>query len=244
MRGINVQYLDKLVLDSIMNLENIINMGYDNKELVEKSKKFTSALKINQSKKVELQKQKSNIVKLVLSGKIDEDDIDFKETLDKLTKEIADNLLSETRHKKELTIIEQKDYILEVAKQGVAQFKKIKNEKEKANFISILIQNIYILWNEENRHYEIEINFKINHLENYLVTKKLMIQRDGKNSDFSTVTKILSESVSIQSMLLVGDEDGIRDPMIDINFGVNANSIEYTVHGKDKNGKALPPKYA
>ena len=120
-------------------------------------------------------------------------------------------------YEKELTIVGQKERLLEFSRKRIIELKKIKVPEEKTEFIRNIIKDININWDNETLDYDILINFKINKLENYLMTKEIVVNRtrviNGK-----AVAKILTENVTIRNIINVDENYEVQFNEASVNF--------------------------
>jgi len=221
-RGFNVRDLNEIVINDILDLENIVNAVFDDKEFKVRTDSFkrkhiTTVEKIN-----ELQQQKDRLFKLYAGGKIKESDIDKQiGSIDRLLDRLE---TLEKNQSKELVIAKEKDAILEVVKEGVAEFKKLKQFEDKAQFIRSILSSVELRWVDEKEadtpHYDIFINYKFDLLENYLICKTISVDRSSKKGAETAgkwFNKVLSQKVSLTNLLLVDNESNI-DTISEINY--------------------------
>jgi DNA invertase Pin-like site-specific DNA recombinase len=215
-RGINIEYLNELVVNSILDLENITKDAFNNDRL-SKDAAFNRQQSSNSKLEITaLEIEKDKIIDLVVKGVISE--ADTKGKLKKINSKIDQLQELVNVSEKQLLIVNEKDRILEITKEGIEAFKKLKSFPDKANFVQNIVSNITVRWDDELNVYDICIYFKINSLENYLIAKEYSIDRNSRKAG-KALTKILSEKVSLQNILLVDDDNIVQNSINHINYG-------------------------
>ena len=214
-KGINLKFLDKLVIDNINKLESIIEKAFSNAELILRTKEYTknSVALSKEIKEIEISidnltdaLMKSKNRNEIVIRKIDE--LDFTLKAKKELKEDTD---------KELELFKQKDSLIEFTRKNIIHLKKIKDIGEKTEFIRNIIRYVSIYWNEEKYSYDIIISFKINNLENYLMVKEILVNRSSVKYG-KAVNRILDEDITIQNFIEVDGDCKIQFTIPTINF--------------------------
>jgi len=204
--------MDNLIIENILSLENLAeNVFFD--------KNFETSFNINEDdlskimdKKNDTQNRIDNLLEMAETISIEP--LVFKVRLQELQNKLVEYKAEEIRLTKELSIAFEKENILNLTKQLVQQFKKIKDFKEKRDFVRTIISSITIEYAaghvgpNGDRLYEVVIYFKINQSENYLIAKQLTLNRDGrKGGNGKAVTKVLFEKVSLTGVVFINEMD-------------------------------------
>jgi hypothetical protein len=113
--------------------------------------------------------------------------------------------------KKEVELLRKRENILneemaikQVVKTGLSKFKTLPFE-ERQIFVRSLISTVYVRWIPENLAHLITIDFRIDKLQNYLVSKELLINRTLGRS--KRIAKILDEKILIKKIYEEGTDD-------------------------------------
>jgi len=93
----------------------------------------------------------------------------------------------------------------------------MKTFNQRAGFIATAIKQITVRWVEEYRAYDIVIMFKLNQLENYLISKEVLVNRDGRDAHQRTVNKVLTENIRLENFIQVDEENNVlySEPSVD-----------------------------
>ena len=131
----------------------------------------------------------------------------FKNRFAELKLELDNYIAEETVFVKEQNFKNERGNAILVAKEGVERFTKMKTFEEKVNFLRNGISSIIVSWNENDKRHSIKFVFKIHQLDNYLVSKELVVDRNSiKNG--KAVSKVISEKVFLtNSMMKKGSEN-------------------------------------
>ncbi len=201
-RGINIEFLEKLVTDNILDLDKIVDAALAKSEVVEKNKRYTRQADDVKKKLKQTETELDNIIKFIKRGK--ETDRLLKE-MDNLENQKAAYIELLESYDRELTLVGHKDNLLEAARNAMKEFKKLKGFDERTHFIQNLLPRITVGWDGENQTYDIVLSFRLSQLENYLIAKQLVVNRNGRK-DGKAITKVLSSNITIENIVVV-DED-------------------------------------
>jgi DNA invertase Pin-like site-specific DNA recombinase len=205
-KGLYVSSLDKIIIDNTLNLVEIVKEAFSDADLAYRSSEMSRNAEIAQLRIKDLQTEKKRLVDSIVKGWITADDVD-------ITKRMADynNGISAATQLyddclKELQIVNHKDEILELCQLGVQRLKKMKEQKDKVDFLRSVIDKIEITYNKDDKAFDIWINFKLNQLERYLIIKEVNFKTPLlRNSSYKNPT-ILSERISLQYLINVDEE--------------------------------------
>jgi site-specific DNA recombinase len=213
-RGINIDYLEELVTNNILDLENIIQTAFGKSDMVKRTKEYT-----DQSNKIsqeisEIETSIDNLLDLSMKSK---NNAKISERIDKLTYTLTKLKEKKENTDRELTIVAEKDNLLEVARSQVKEFKKAKTFENKVAYVQNIIRKIQVAWVEESNVYDILISFKLSQFENYLIAKELTIDRNGRKNG-KAVTKVLNDDVTIQRLIIVDEDNNIQYSEASVNY--------------------------
>jgi DNA invertase Pin-like site-specific DNA recombinase len=208
--GISIDFLEEFVLKNIKEFDKVVDEAFKEVRGVGYKKGIDSKIKLfNEDIK---ENQKSIETLLDITQKAGINPTQFKSRFNKLnarinylTKEV--NLL-----KKRENILNEETAIKQVVKTGLSKFKTLSFE-EKQIFVRSLISTIYVRWIPENLAHLITIDFRIDKLQGYLVSKELLINRTLGRS--KRITKILDEKILIKKIYEDGTEDGFGVKYVD-----------------------------
>ncbi len=108
-------------------------------------------------------------------------------------------------------ILKEEVGIKKVVKAGISKFNKLSFEEKQA-FIRSLISTVYVRWIQDNLSHLITIDFRIDKLQNYLVSKEMLINR---TSGKKRITKIIEEKILIKKIYEDGAEDAFSIKYVD-----------------------------
>lgn len=233
-RGINIEYLNDLVCENIKSMDKLIEIALSDTKLQQKIKKHKTEILWQNQKIVELTKKKDKYLDAILDGTVSKEQI--RSRLDSIDTELMirhNNIRIEERG---ININEQKEALMKVARDGIKDFKVMKTFNDRAGFIATAIKQITVRWIEEYRAYDIVIQFRLNQLENYLISKQVVVNRDGRDAQQKTVNKVLSENVTLENLIQVDGESVLySQPTVD--FTDSAMRSKPPIKGR--NGKII-----
>ncbi len=198
-RGIGIDFLDDLIKEDIKNLNSLVSAVYE--ETMFDVNNHTNEIELQAvQKSIAESKQKiSNLLNLLELNGVEET---IKNRIQERQKELDCLLLDEIRFKKELDIFYEKDKLVALADKLVSEFETLKTFEDIRNFIRNIIDKIIIGWDKALLQYSVNIIYKINNIENYLISKELILDRNSRK-DGKAVTKILSEKIGVQRVYVL-----------------------------------------
>lgn len=234
-RGINIEYLNDLVCDNILSMDTLIEEALANKDVQAMIKKYKQLVKGYDEKITDLKKKQDKIIDAVADGTLSKDVV--KKRMEVIEAELIGLENIRTIEERALSITKEKDALLKVAQDGIKEFRKMKTFNDRAGFVATAIRQITVRWIEEYRAYDIVILFRINNLENYLISKQVIVNRDGRDANRVTVNKVLSEYVTLRNFIQADETNGVLyyEPMVEYSD----MAVRKKPPVKHKNGKLV-----
>ncbi len=220
-RGINIEYLDELVTNSIYNLEKTIETAFSDIDLQIRTDDVFKQLTITKNRIAVLEKQIAKCWELFNDDTIDKKE--FKNRYEPIKNSLDAATINVAKYTKELSIVEHKESLMIVATDGIKAFRKMKNVKEKTDFIRKTINAITVSWSELTQLYNISIDFKLNDLDSHLISQEIEINRNGRKNG-KAVTKTISDNISFYELIQVDEDGKIQIDMPNTGYSDNANS--------------------
>lgn len=217
-KGINIDYLDNLVLKEVNTLESDVNNffeWYEDQKMVR-----VAMMELAQCRKRELQiiEKQENLVEIGMSGNIPTDMFNTK--IEGLNKMLEKVLKDKFRYIKELNLLDKKENILRVVKEHINTLNDVKISNDiKRDILRSLVEKIYIQWNKDLMIHTLIIDYKIDHLTQYRIGKN--IDLTYKQAGFRVKQDIFTHNLFVRKMI-VGNEDkshydAIGMPMVTIS---------------------------
>ena len=195
--GINIDYLNELVLKNILSLEKQVDVFFD---LIRKNYFMKSKLdRIEKLKKVikETDNSATNLLNTVeLSGMDPQLFRKRFETLQSKKQKLEKEL---DLGNKNLGILKEEKSVKEFIFNSIKEYKKYTDEKDIVLFIRNFIDKIYIQWDDDELTHFIAINYKLNMLNDYQLSKELLVNRTKIDKNKKRITKILNENIVINN---------------------------------------------
>lgn len=197
-RGISIDYLDNLVIENINGLDKLVDTAFKkaNSDTYMKSQQYYLELYKRQIK--ETSDGINNLLDITQKAGIDPSE--FKTRFQKLNKRLQGLKEKERLTIKNLGILKEQPIVNEFVKGVIRDFKRITDVNEKTNIIRNLISGIAIQWDGEMLNHWIAIYFRIDKLQDYLLSKEISVNRTG-TIDNKRITKIISEEIKFTKML-------------------------------------------
>ena len=208
--GINIDFLEELILKNIKEFDKVVDEAFKEVRGVGYKKGIDSKMSLFKEEIKNNQKAIENLLDITQKAGISP--TQFKSRFNKLNARI--NYLNkevELLMKRE-NILSEETGIKQVVKTGLSKFKTLTFE-ERQIFVRSLISTIYIRWVPENLAHLITIDFRIDKLQNYLVSKELLINRTLGRS--KRIAKILDEKILIKKIYEEGTEDAFGVKYVD-----------------------------
>lgn len=223
-RGINIECLNEIVTDNVLQMDKVIEAGLNDAGLVNKIAQHNRRLKERNNKIAELKKKQEKYLDAIIEGITSKEVL--KNRLGSIELSIAALEQRNALEQKSLGLIQQKEALLTLAKEAIQRFKTLKTFDDKAGFLAEVIKVITVRWVEENNAYDIVITFKFDQLENYLISKEILIDRNGRK-DGKAINKILSERITVESLLVVDEDSNVMhsEPLVEYTDLHSLNSF-------------------
>lgn len=211
-KGINIDFLDKMVLEQIQGLPNDIIKFFDWYENNDMSKFYMMQLASARTKEKTLSQRIENLLELGLDGKIKKDV--FNDKMEKLNTELENAIEDKKKYLKQFALPNKKKEITGLVLDIVQRIKNEKNLKQKREYLRGIIDKIHIQWIEEKQRHTIFINYKIDNLTEYKLQKDLEFEysKAGYRIDKRTT---LNQKLIIKKFLSDSNEV-IESPMVQV----------------------------
>jgi DNA invertase Pin-like site-specific DNA recombinase len=216
-KGINIEYLDTLVCDAIRDLEQIATKALDNEEIKKKNAINNWQVQNIQKEIDRLNRELDNLIAIIRKGTLKRNERIEKE-IEIIQNDLDKYESSKLALLKELTIDRERENIIELSRKGATDFKKLKKFEEKVNFLRNAIQSITVKWLDEFNVYDVCIYFMINQMEQYRIARELIIDRNSRKNG-KAVSKILSDKVALQTIVMANEKNEIENKMYYVNYG-------------------------
>lgn len=211
-KGINIDYLDNLVLSNVDKIEDDVNSFFKwyveddvNKNVQQELIEVTN---LEKTTKVKI----DNLLDLGIDGSIKKDV--FKDRMNKLNGELQEVINRKERISKELNVLDKKEDILRIIKEHISMIKSTKDLTEKREFLRSILQSVVVRWHDSNQKHSIIITYKIDKLTQYLIGKT--IDLTYSKAGYRLVREsVFDESLFIRKVLLDG-EDAFGMPMVSV----------------------------
>ncbi len=205
-KGLYVTGLDKIITDNTLNLVGIIEEAFSDNDLAIRTKHMVRQAEIAKGRLEEYKTEKQRLVNSIVKGWIKEDDTDIAAQMEAYNIGIKTATNHYNECQKELGIVNHKEEILELCRQGVNSFKKMKDQKEKVDFLRSVINKVEIQYDSEEKAFDININFKLNQLEKYLIIKKVNFKTPLIRNESINNPTILSEKITLEYLINIDEE--------------------------------------
>lgn len=202
--GINIDYLDNLVLENISNLDRITEQAFENSIDSGNLKGRKASLDLFKSLYKENESKINNLVKMVEEANIKPGV--FKSRLQELSKEKARLIKEIEKMEKTLGVYSQKELIMDFVKSVVKDFKKNKSLEDKKLIIQNVISRITIRWNKDEKRHMIGIFFRVDKLNQFMLSKELVVDRK-KRKENKALTQIIREKIVISNAIGFSEDD-------------------------------------
>ncbi|UUW11336.1 recombinase family protein [Flavobacterium plurextorum] len=193
--GINIDFVEDLVLKNILDLnkqvevffENIKNDDWHNRAVSSTIKKYSEQIR-------ECNLSISNLI--FMAEKANIDPAVFKSRIEQLNKKLE--IISEKKRlkEKELGIINDEKVVKEFIRKSLLDFKKCTKD-EIVDFVRNFIFKMYVQWDEDERAHYIAIHYKIDRLNNYQISRELLVNRTGMEKDRKKINRFIKEEIVI-----------------------------------------------
>jgi site-specific DNA recombinase len=208
-KGINIPYLDQLVIDNILKLEDTTA-----KSFVEMATKGQQAQHIDDfnryTEKInELNKRIDNLFSMAEFGDIERER--YQKRLKELNKEKTNysNLLEQTR--KTIGVFEHEKAIKLFIKETVADFKILKTDEARKLAIQNIVDCITLRWNKDDSEHMIGIFFRLDKLarytdsnnEVYFMNNEITLTRKPDNR----IGSVVDERLYLSNAINYGDDE-------------------------------------
>ncbi|MEO6174392.1 MAG: recombinase family protein [Flavobacterium circumlabens] len=195
--GINIDFVEDLVLKNILDLnkqvevffENIKNDNSYNRGALTTIKKYDEQIK-------ECNVSISNLI--LMAEKANIDPVVFKSRIEQLNEKLE--VITEKRRLKEknLGIINDEKVVKEFVQKNLLKFKKYTKD-EIVDFVRNFILKMYVQWDEDEMAHYIAIHYKIDKLNNYQISREVLVNRTGMEKDRKKINRFIKEEIVISN---------------------------------------------
>ena len=203
-KGINIDYLDKLVYEQICNLDKDVNNFFDWYEKSDMQNHYQKEL-LSARKKEKLYKAKiNNLIDLGADGNIDRDI--FNSKMIELNNKMNDAKENKLHYLKQFTIDSKKDKIVGLVKIFIDNIKNTEDKYIQREYIRGIVEKISVQWIDNIQTHNVFIRYKIDYLTEYFLEKDIKLEynksgyRLDRNNSFNQkliVKKFVNDKVDI-----------------------------------------------
>lgn len=227
-RGINIEYLDDLVCSNIRNLDLIIEEAFTSDEIASRTKDYKKQLKAANERIKQLEREQETLIDLASRTR---NNNAVAKKLDIAQSQLDKAIELKEAIEKELSIDTEKDALISVATEGIKHFRKLRVFDDKVSFIRSVIEKIKVEWVSKEKSYHIQLFFRLNKLQQYLITKDIVVNRNGRKGG-KAVSVILSEKVTINHTINVDVDNNVNFTLTEANYSPYLNN--HTLYGSKK----------
>jgi DNA invertase Pin-like site-specific DNA recombinase len=195
--GINIDYLDDLVLRNVLSLEKQIDIFFNDI----KNNRFTK------SRLLEIEKLKAEIIELNTSStnlldtveKAGMDPVMFRTRFESIQKKKTAREEKQYLIEKNMGILSKETEIKDFVKSSIREYKKYKTDTDRIMFLRNFVDRIYIQYDEDEMAHYVAINYKLTYLSEYQLTKEILVNRTRTDSKRKRIETILNEDIVINN---------------------------------------------
>lgn len=170
-KGINIDYLDNLILEQVYNLDKDVEYFFNWYETNDMQRNYLVELTAVRKKEKFYKERIENLLELGLDGKIE------KELFNKKMDEFNNNvkIANETKLHllKQFSISNKKEVIINFVKTYIENIKNTDDLKLKREYLRGVVDKIYVQWIDNLQRHHILIKYKIDNLTEYIVQKDI-----------------------------------------------------------------------
>lgn len=172
-RGVNIDYLDKTVINSVKDLDKNIMKFYDWFENNDMMISVMMDLKELRNKEKELNEKIDNLLNLGSDGVIPKDI--FNRKMQELNNERDDIKDKKLKSIPQLNLLEKKNDIIKEVKKLVLNIDKMDFES-KQKLVRAVVESVNVAWIPEKNYHVIVIEYKIDSLSQYKLFNNVEVQ--------------------------------------------------------------------
>lgn len=200
-KGINIDYLDNLVINQIYNLDKDVDYFFDWYENNDMKKHYFIELTSVRKREKMLKSKIENLLELGIDGKIEKGI--FNNKMEELNKELLISTETKKHLLKQFTISDKKEDVLNLVKTYIENIKNTTDMKIKREYVRGIVDKIYIQWMDNLKKHHIYIKYKIDNLTQYSLEKDIeltyneagyRLDRDIKFNQKLSIKKYLSDA--------------------------------------------------
>lgn len=176
-RGIDIDYLNSVVLNSVKALPEHIEKFYDWFEKNDMMRKVKIDLKSYREKELKTQTKIDNLMELAADGEIPKNT--FKKKILELNAEMDEYNKKKLELVPQLGVLNRKEEILKQVNTYLKKIDKL-DEIEQQNIIRALVQKVYVSWIPTKDYHVIVIEYAIDSLSEYKISNDIQIEYQKK----------------------------------------------------------------
>jgi site-specific DNA recombinase len=211
-KGINIDYLDKLILDNVSKIEEDVNnffKWYEEDDVNNNIKK--ELVEINKIEKG-IKTKIDNLIDLGIGGSIKKDV--FNNRMNKLNEELDETLKRKERVIKELNVIDKKEDVVRILKEHISTIKSTTDLNIKRELLRAILESVIVRWHQNNQKHSVIITYKIDKLSQFIIGKTIDLTYSKAGYRLNR-NDVFDESLFIRKSLFDG-EDLLGMPMVSI----------------------------
>lgn len=209
-KGINIDYLDKLVLTEIQNLANDVEKYFDWYEADSGNKKTMIDLAKARKSELETNQQIENLLDLGVDGTISKDV--FNKRMTKLNETLEKIKKDKLKFAVQLSFLDKKEDLLRIINSHLDNIASDEtSDEQKREILRAVVDKIYIQWNETVKMHTITFDYKIDHLTQFRLGKKIDLEYSTSGYRVDK-RNIFNQDLFVRKV--VGGRDGVYEDII------------------------------
>jgi site-specific DNA recombinase len=201
-RGIGIDFLDNMIWEDIGRFDKIIIQVVSKKSLKIIDKQNKESLTEVQNQMKELKLKLDNLLDIL---ELDKNNQQARERYEKRQNELLELQREEKITLREIEIGNEKEKLIEFSKKVVQAHSAVKSFTEKRDLIRSIVDFIEVGWLKDYSVYVLNINYKLNTLENIIISNQTTLDRNSR-IEGKALTKILDNVISLQNSFLLDDK--------------------------------------
>ncbi|GIQ57948.1 putative DNA recombinase [Flavobacterium collinsii] len=170
-KGINIDYLDNLILNQISNLDKDVDRFFDwYKQNNLESHYLSDLVKARNNEKITKDKI-DKLLELGLDGKIAKDV--FNSKMEELNIKLEQAKVKKLHLLKQYTISNKREEVLNLVKLCISNITQTEDLKLKREYVRSIVDKVYVQWVDNLQQHHIYIKYKIDNLTQYSLEKDI-----------------------------------------------------------------------
>jgi DNA invertase Pin-like site-specific DNA recombinase len=197
-RGINIDYLNELVINQLIQLTDDVRKFYEYYETTDQSRKNMILLKKTREEEIKLTQQIEKLLDVYTEGNIKKEFLNKK--MEELNKKLDETHKAKSFYLYELGFLDKKEDVIRIIEEHINELKKATQDEIKRNIIRALVKRIKIIWEPNIKSHIINIDYKIDSLTQFQLNKKIDITYKVDGWRFSN-RKIFKQDINIRKVI-------------------------------------------